>query len=93
MELLLGKHSRSNYAATVACLQKRIENITEEQLEMHKSSVKEKLLVTPKDYIGMSNKLWREIADRTYLFDRSERQVKDLNSITRTELLAFYEVR
>lgn len=67
--------------------------MTDEEFEAQKTSLKDTNLMMPKDYIEKSSIFWEEIKNRLYLFDRLEKQVEELKTITKADVLALYEVR
>lgn len=67
--------------------------MTEEQFNKHKESLAVNRLEKPKIMSTLSSIFWHEISSQLYNFDRVNIEVAYLRTITKEQILKFYEVR
>lgn len=70
-----------------------LEEMTDEEFEVHKTALATKKLEKPKQLRNQTSKYWNEISTRLYNFDRVDMEVKQLQSLTKQQILDFYKVR
>ena len=68
-----------------------VEEMTEKEFESHKESLATLLLEKPKKLSVLTLKFWAEIVSQQYHFNRSEVEVSHLRTITKNDLLAFFD--
>ncbi|KAK7590251.1 hypothetical protein V9T40_001864 [Parthenolecanium corni] len=68
-----------------------IENMPDEEFELHKTALATKKLEKPKQLSKLTGRFWKEISSRHYNFDRVELEVKELRSLQKNHILSFYE--
>lgn len=69
-----------------------LENITDEEFEVHKTALATKKLEKPKQLRKLTSTYWNEISTRLYNFDRVDMEVKQLKSLKKEQILDFYKV-
>lgn len=72
-------------------MQDHIKNMTEEQFNKHKESLAVNRLEKPKIMSTLSSIFWHEISSQLYNFDRVNIEVAYLRTITKEQILKFYE--
>jgi len=70
-----------------------LNNLTDEEFLKHKESLATKLLEKPKGMIEQAVVYRSEIIDQCYIFKTGEVEVKVLTSITKEDIIEFYQVR
>lgn len=64
-----------------------------EEFERHKEALKAQKLEKPKRLSSQYSQYMNEIALQQYHFDRSEKEVEILATITKDQILSYYKVR
>ena len=67
-----------------------LKNLDDETFELNKKSVINNLLEKPKTIYEQNGKYWREIGRRRYQFEREQNVAKQIDSIKKEDLIAFY---
>lgn len=67
--------------------------MTEEEFNRHKESLAVRRLEKPKKMTTLSAIFWSEISVQQYNFDRANIEVAYLRTITKEQIMKFYEVR
>jgi len=65
--------------------------LTEDEFGNFISSIAAELLEADKTLGQETNRYWREISNECYVFDRAQREVKELQALTLSDLLAFFD--
>lgn len=78
--------------AFIESVQNRIVNMSEEEFNRHKTSLANQRLEKPKKMTTLSAIFWSEITNRQYNFDRANIEVAYLRTITKSQILDFYNV-
>jgi len=68
-----------------------IENMAPEEFDKHVKALAVKRLEKPKKMAAENNKMWTEIVNQLYNFDRDEIEVRHLKNLTRDDVLNFYK--
>ncbi|XP_008554389.2 insulin-degrading enzyme isoform X1 [Microplitis demolitor] len=76
--------------AFIESVQNRIVNMSEEEFNRHKTSLANQRLEKPKKMTTLSAIFWSEITNRQYNFDRANIEVAYLRTITKSQILDFY---
>lgn len=72
------------------CLQEQLETMTDEEFERHKEALAAQKLEKPKRLSTLFNKFLNEISLQQYHFDRAEKEVTILRTITKQRFLDYY---
>jgi len=70
----------------------KIKTITDEQLEVQKQAVLTKLSEKDINLQRENGRYWNEIATHEYVFDRQDKEIEVVKSITKEEFLAHFEM-
>lgn len=73
-------------------LQSEIEEMSDEEFERHKEALKAQKLEKPKRLASQYSLYVNEISLQQYHFDRSEKEVEILSSITKDQVLEYYKL-
>ncbi|KRZ08336.1 Insulin-degrading enzyme [Trichinella zimbabwensis] len=74
-------------------LDERIEAfLSHEEFEEHRAALTAKRLEKPKKLVSAASKVWSEISSEQYNFERDQKEVDILKTITKEELIEFYKV-
>lgn len=65
--------------------------LTEDEFKNYANSIAAELLEADKTLGQETNRYWREISNEYYVFDRAQREVKELLTLTQQDLLAFFD--
>ncbi|KRX76897.1 Insulin-degrading enzyme [Trichinella sp. T6] len=68
-----------------------IKNMPSEEFEEHRAALTSKRLEKPKKLVSAASKCWSEISSEQYNFERDEKEVNILQTITKEELIEFYK--
>lgn len=74
-------------------LQTEIEEMSTEEFDRHKEALKAQKLEKPKRLSSQYSHYMNEIALQQYHFDRCEKEVEILSTITKDQVLEYYKVR
>ncbi|KAL7413771.1 Metalloenzyme, LuxS/M16 peptidase-like protein [Mrakia frigida] len=93
--ILVQSQNDSNYLenrieAFLVTLEKTIEEMSEEEFEKQKQSLIDNKLQKVKNLYEESSRLWRHIQDGYFDFQRREKDVATLRTITKSDLLSFF---
>ena len=66
--------------------------MTDEEFQTHKTSVSSYFGQKANDLWSLSREYWIEITDRLYDFSRTQNLVKEVETLTKKDLIDFYEV-
>ncbi|KRY77608.1 Insulin-degrading enzyme [Trichinella pseudospiralis] len=69
-----------------------IKNMPSEEFEEHRAALTAKRLEKPKKLVSAAAKVWSEISSEQYNFERDQKEVDILKTITKEELIDFYKV-
>ena len=69
-----------------------LEEMSEEDFLKHREALSKRRLEKPKKLSHLSSKLWLEITSNQYQFDRDEREIAHLNTLTKEAVINFYNV-
>lgn len=72
--------------------QSEIEDMSNEEFDRHKEALKAQKLEKPKRLSSQYSLYINEISLQQYHFDRSEKEVEILSSITKDQVLEYYKV-
>lgn len=72
--------------------QEFLSSMSSETFESEKKSLITRKLESPKQLFQYSDRLWSEIQHQLYRFDRHEVDVKVIETLTKEDVIAFYEV-
>lgn len=72
-------------------VRKHLENMSEEDFEKHKSSLADRITEKPKKLSARTEKYWSEIVTRQYNFDRDDVEVSVLKTLTKNDIIDFYD--
>lgn len=72
-------------------LAETVSEMPEEEFERNKEALAVKRLEKPKRMYSRTAKYWSEIASKLYHFDRDEAEVDVLRTLTKKDLMSFYE--
>jgi Secreted/periplasmic Zn-dependent peptidases, insulinase-like len=64
----------------------------DEEFQSHKEALSAQRLEKPKKLSGLSSRFWLEITTQQYNFDRANIEVAYLKSVTKENVLKFYDV-
>lgn len=81
----------SRIEAFLLKMQKHIQEMTPEVFEKHVLALASKRLEKPKKLSAQHARYWSEITTQHYNFDRDEIEVRHLRTITKEDVLKFYE--
>lgn len=70
----------------------KIKTITDEQLEVQKQAVITKLAEKDINLARENGRYWNEIATHEYVFDRQDKEIECVKSITKEEFLSHFEM-
>ncbi|CAD6233778.1 GSCOCG00007274001-RA-CDS [Cotesia congregata] len=76
--------------AFIHSVQDRIVNMSEDEFNRHKTSLANQRLEKPKKMTTLSAIFWSEITNQQYNFDRANIEVAYLRTITKSQILDFY---
>ncbi|KRZ08339.1 Insulin-degrading enzyme [Trichinella zimbabwensis] len=68
-----------------------IKNMPSEEFEEHRAALTAKRLEKPKKLVSAASKVWSEISSEQYNFERDQKEVDILKTITKEELIEFYK--
>ncbi|KRY88368.1 Insulin-degrading enzyme [Trichinella pseudospiralis] len=68
-----------------------IKNMPSEEFEEHRAALTAKRLEKPKKLVSAAAKVWSEISSEQYSFERDQKEVDILKTITKEELIDFYK--
>ncbi|KAK6638804.1 hypothetical protein RUM43_007073 [Polyplax serrata] len=68
-----------------------VENMSEQEFERHRESLATVRLEKPKKMSILSSRFWDEITSQQYHFNRAEVEVAYLRTITKADLMAFFD--
>ncbi|KRX99092.1 Insulin-degrading enzyme [Trichinella pseudospiralis] len=68
-----------------------IKNMPSEEFEEHRAALTAKRLEKPKKLVSAAAKVWSEISSEQYNFERDQKEVDILKTITKEELIDFYK--
>ncbi|WVQ66403.1 uncharacterized protein L199_004583 [Kwoniella botswanensis] len=71
-------------------LKESIDKMTEEEFEKHKLSLIQKKEEKPKNLSEESKRFWGRVKDRYYEFNKREKDVEALKTITKSDILSLY---
>lgn len=69
-----------------------IKEMSEEEFSRHKEALAARRLEKPKRLSALTTQFWAEITSQQYHFDRSNVEVAHLRTISKADIIAFYEV-
>ena len=69
----------------------RILNMTDEEFDSYRNSVLAKKKVKDVSLARVASRAWEEIYDQLYMFDRQQKEIDSLETITKEELIAHYK--
>lgn len=72
--------------------QEHLAGMSEEDFEKHKQALAAQRLEKPKRLSALSARFWSEITSQQYNFDRAEVEVGYLRTITKQDIIDFYNV-
>lgn len=75
----------------VSFLQAQLANMTDDEFERHKEALAAQKLEKPKRLSTQFNKFLNEISLQQYHFERAEKEVAILRTITKADLIDYYE--
>uniref|UniRef100_A0A915HZW7 Insulin-degrading enzyme n=1 Tax=Romanomermis culicivorax TaxID=13658 RepID=A0A915HZW7_ROMCU len=81
----------SRLEAFLIQMEETLKNMSHEDFEKHKTALANIRLERPKKLSSMALKLWNEITAEQYHFSRDKAEVDVLKSLTKEELLQFFE--
>lgn len=73
-------------------MQKRLEDMSDEEFSKHKEALAAQRLEKPKQLRAQTNIYWMEITAQQYHFDRANVEVAYLKTVTKKDVIRFYEV-
>ncbi|KAL5720801.1 nardilysin [Ranunculus cassubicifolius] len=83
-------HLHSRIDNFINGLQNLLDELDEESFENYRSGLIAKKLEKDPSLSDETSHLWGQIVDKRYLFDMSEKEVEELKSITKNEVVEFY---
>ncbi|KAI5707248.1 hypothetical protein M8J75_016018 [Diaphorina citri] len=81
----------SRIEAFLAQMKDLISNMPDEEFQSHKEALSAQRLEKPKKLSGLSSRFWLEITTQQYNFDRANIEVAYLKSVTKENVLKFYD--
>lgn len=91
--MLVSKQNNTTQIDNIFLLQDRLENMSEEEFSKHKEALAAQRLEKPKQLRIQTNLYWMEITGQQYHFDRANVEVAYLRTLTKKDVIRFYEVR
>jgi len=85
------EHIRSRLDIHLAKMRKNMANMTDEKFETVKSAVNTTISEKDKNIQEDFNRMWSEFSTHAYIFDRQQKDIEMLASITKAELQAYFE--
>lgn len=73
-------------------MQEHLKDMSIEEFERHKEALAARRLEKPKQLGAQSNTYWLEITAQQYHFDRAEVEVAFLRTLSKEDIIKFYEV-
>lgn len=67
--------------------------MSDEEFQRHRDALAAQRLEKPKTMAARGSRYWAEITSQQYNFDRAEIEVSYLRTVTKKQLIEFYEVR
>jgi len=77
--------------AFILWTEKYLQEMSEQEFETNRDSLISRRLEKPKQILSFSRKLWSEIDESTYFFDRDEVEVDVIKTLTKEDILEFFK--
>lgn len=77
--------------AFLSQMENYIKNLPPDEFEKHKEALAAHILEKPKEMASLASKYWLEITSQMYNFDRSNIEVAFLKTLTKDDVMKFYE--
>lgn len=74
-------------------MRETVASLSQQELENHISSLVAIKSEPERDLTQESNRLWDEISDKTFCFNRREFEIRELRAVSKEDLLTFYDTR
>ncbi|KAK2652999.1 hypothetical protein Ddye_012855 [Dipteronia dyeriana] len=75
----------------ISGLDELLEGLDDESFENYRSGLMAKLIEKDPSLLYETNRFWNQITDKRYMFDQSQKEVEDLKSLKKSDIINWYK--